>query len=99
MASEMYRAPSACPSPRAHLEQRALTVYPERFGHAQLLNIQIPGFFKEIVDTLGATPSNSGQALMTVAGTVLIGCTRAQDALVPSPHRFQLTKKGWIAVC
>jgi len=49
-----------------------------------VLNIQIPTFFKDVVDSLNAVPANSGQALMTVAGAALIGCT---DADHRSPGR------------
>jgi ABC transporter ATM len=38
-----------------------------------VLNVQVPFFFKEIIDNLNV-PMPEGATLMTVAGSVLIGC-------------------------
>lgn len=39
----------------------------------QILNVQIPILFKDVVDTLNATPITPGQSIMTAAGALLIG--------------------------
>ena len=41
-----------------------------------MLNVQVPFYFKEIVDTLNvAVPmGDTGGMVMTIAGSVLLGC-------------------------
>lgn len=44
----------------------------------QLLNVQVPFFFKGIVDALNVEiDPTSGQGVFAIAGTVIIGCTSA----------------------
>lgn len=51
------------------------------FFSEQLLNVQVPFFFKGIIDTLNVeVDPTSSQGVLAIAGTVIVGC-----ACGPSP--------------
>ena len=52
-------------------------------GCVQLLNVQVPFYFKQVVDSLNMPISEEG-TVMTVAGAVLIGCRLAVQSVVGS---------------
>lgn len=41
----------------------------------QILNVQVPFFFKDIIDALNVTiDPTTGQGVFAIAGTVIVGC-------------------------
>lgn len=76
-SSSEERYVSSCPSP--YPSPFLLFAQSEGFEtdvqHAQILNVQVPFFFKDIIDTLNVQiDPSTGQGVFAIAGTVVVGC-------------------------
>lgn len=63
----------------------------------QLMNVQVPFYFKQIVDTLSSPiDPSTPEGLWTVAGTVIVGCTSLRPLLFSSvlTRRAQMASRG-----